>query len=94
MGSNSFLPQYDAAAAEETIKRIQEMNQRMIDSSKSAGRAALDAYEKALQSMVEFQEKVAGASQLDWVSALAAAHGQFIQDVSAAYIKAARESLK
>ncbi|WP_155942937.1 hypothetical protein [Mycobacterium sp. 141] len=40
----------------------------------------------------ETQETVAGASQLDWVSTLASAHAQFIQDVSAAYIKAAQES--
>jgi hypothetical protein len=86
--------QIDSASVEETIKRIEEMNQRMIDSSKSAGRVALDAYEKALQSMLDFQEKVAGGSQLDWVSALAATHAQFISDVSAAYIKATRETLK
>ena len=86
--------QFDTASVEDTVKRIQEMNERMIESSKSAGRVALDAYEKALQSMLDFQEKVAGASQLDWVSALAATHAQFIQDVSAAYIKATRETLK
>jgi hypothetical protein len=94
MGNDSFSPQYDAKAVEDTIKRIEEMNRRMIESSKSAGLVALDAYEKALQSMLEFQEKVAGASQLDWVSALASAHAQFVGDISAAYIKAARESLK
>ena len=44
--------------------------------------------------MLEFQEKVTNASQLDWVSALAATHAQFIQDISAAYIKATRETLK
>jgi len=86
--------QFDAATAEETVKRIDEMNKRMIESAKSAGRVALDAYEKALQSMLDFQEKVAGASQLDWVSALANTHAQFIKDVSAAYIKASRETLK
>jgi Asp/Glu/hydantoin racemase len=86
--------QFDTASVEETIKRIEEMNQRMIESSKSTGRVALDAYEKALESMLDFQEKVAGASQLEWVSALASTHAQFISDVSAAYIKATRETLK
>jgi hypothetical protein len=86
--------QFDAASVEETIKRIEEMNERMIESSKSAGRVGLDAYEKALQSMLDFQEKVTGASQLDWVSALAATHAQFISDVSAASINATRETLK
>ena len=94
MTTSKPVPEFDAATAEETIKRIQEMNERMIESSKSAGRVALAAYEKALQSMLEFQEKVTNASQLDWVSALASTHAQFIQDVSAAYIKATRETLK
>ena len=94
MASSKSFQQFDTASVEDTVKRIQEMNERMIESSKSAGRVALDAYEKALQSMLDFQEKVAGASQLDWVSALAGTHAQFIQDVSAAYIKATRETLK
>jgi hypothetical protein len=94
MATSKSVPQFDTASVDETINRIKEMNDRMIESSKSAGRVALDAYEKALQSMLDFQEKVAGASQLDWVSALASTHAQFVQDVSAAYIKATRETLK
>ena len=94
MATSKSPTKFDAAAVEESVKRIKEMNERMIESSKSAGRVALDAYEKALQSMLDFQENVAGAGQLDWVSALANTHAQFIQDVSAAYIKATRETLK
>jgi hypothetical protein len=65
----------------------------LIKSTKSAGLVTLDAYESALHSMVEFEEKVASASQLDWVSALATTHATFIGDVSASYTKAARELL-
>ncbi len=92
MSDSSFVP--NAAAAEETIKRIREMNERMIESSKTSSLAALDAYEKALEHMLEFSQKVAGASQLDWVSALAATQAQFVQDISGAYVKAARDTLK
>lgn len=94
--SKSFgsLPQYDPAALEEAVGRIREMNERLVESSKSAGRTSLDAYENALQSMLDFQTQIAGGSQLDWVSALATAHAQYIKDVSAAYVKAARENLK
>ena len=88
------IPQFDPATVEEATTRIREMNERLIESSKTAGRVALDAYENALQSMLDFQSRVANASQLDWVSALATTHAQFIKDVSAAYIKAARETLK
>jgi hypothetical protein len=94
MASSGSMPQFNSATLEQTIAHIRELNERMIESSKIAGRAALDAYEKTLKSMLEFEKQMAGASQLDWISALANAHAQFIKDVSASYIEAARETLK
>ena len=67
---------------------------RRGDHRKAAGQASLDTYEKALQSLVDFEQKAATASQLEWVSAVASAHAKFVQDVSAAYVTAAREALK
>jgi hypothetical protein len=84
----------DLPTIEETTQRIRDLNERLIESTKSAGLVTLDAYETALQSMVDFEEKVASATQLDWVSALATTHAKFIGDVSASYTKAARELLK
>ncbi|MDQ2797580.1 MAG: hypothetical protein M3Y06_10520, partial [Actinomycetota bacterium] len=78
-------PTFDLPSAEEATKRIRDLNERLIESSKSAGIVSLDAYEKALQSLVDFEEKVATASQLDWVSAVATTHAKFISDVSASY---------
>ena len=83
----------DLSAYEEAAQRIRDLNERLIESSKQAGNTTLDAYEKALKSLVDFEEKVAGASQLEWVSALAQTHASFVRDVSAAYTKAARELL-
>jgi predicted RNA-binding Zn ribbon-like protein len=82
------------AATEQAQQRIRELTERFIDSAKSAGNQSLDAYEQSLRSLVEFQEKAAGASQLDWVSNIATAHAKFVQDVSAAYVSAARDLLK
>lgn len=69
------------------------MNERIIEGSRAAGNASLDAYEKALENLVQLQEQTAGASQLDWVTALAQAHARYVQDVSKAYTNAARELL-
>jgi hypothetical protein len=86
---------FDAASIDKTVARIREMNERLIESNRAAGRAALDAYEKALRSMADFQERVArGGNQLDWISALASAHTKFVEDISAAYVKAARDTVK
>ena len=82
------------AAGEATTERIRALNERIIESAKAAGQASLDAYEKALQSLVDFEQKAATASQLEWVSAVASAHAKFVQDLSAAYVTAAREALK
>jgi hypothetical protein len=83
----------DLGPYEEAASRIRELNERLIESSKAAGTTTLDAYEKALTTLVTFEEKAAGASQLEWVSALAQTHASFVRDVSTAYTKAARELL-
>ncbi|MDQ6851828.1 MAG: hypothetical protein M3070_18180 [Actinomycetota bacterium] len=85
---------FELPSVEAATERIRDLNERLIISSKSAGLVALDAYEKALQSLVDFEEKVASASQLEWVSALASTHAKFIADVSSSYTKAARDLLK
>jgi hypothetical protein len=82
------------AATEEAVQRIRDLTERFIESAKTAGQVSLDAYEKALQNLVDFQERAANATQLDWVSSIATAHAKFVQDVSAAYVSAAREMLK
>lgn len=88
-------PQIDpAAAAEQSVQHIRDLTEQLIDASKKGGHAALDAYEKALANMVEFEKQAAGASQLDWVTNVAEAHAKFVQDVSAAYVSAARNMIK
>ena len=87
-------PSVDLGSAEEAVKRIRDLNERLIESSKSAGLVALEAYEKSLQSMAEFEEKIATSSQLDWVSTIASTQAKFVQDVSSAYTSAARDLLK
>ncbi len=83
-----------SAATDDAVQRIRELTERFIDAAKTAGNQSLDAYEQSLRTLVEFEERAAGASQLDWVSSIAAAHAKFVQDVSAAYVSAAREMLK
>jgi hypothetical protein len=79
---------------DDAAKRIQDLTDRFISSAKTAGNQSLDAYEQSLRTLVEFQERAAGASQLDWVSSIAAAHAKFVSDVSTAYVSAARDMLK
>lgn len=82
------------ATAEQSVQHIRELTEQLIDATKKGGNAAVDAYERALQNMVDFEKQAAGASQLDWVTNIAQAHAKFVQDVSAAYVSAARDMLK
>jgi hypothetical protein len=81
-------------ATDEAAQQIRDLTERFIESARTAGNQSLDAYEQSLRTLVEFQERAAGASQLDWVSSIASAHAKFVQDVSAAYVSAARSMLK
>lgn len=83
----------DLTSYEDAAARIRELNERLIASSRAAGSTTLEAYEKALESLIGLEEKVAGASQLEWVSAIAQTHAKVVRDISAAYTKAAREML-
>ena len=82
------------SAFEETANRIRELNEKLIQLAKESGQSSLDTYEKALQSLVDFEKSVASRSQLDWVTGLANTHAKFVQDLTGFYINAAREALK
>ena len=78
-------------SVEETTQRMRDLNERLIDSSKSAGLVALDAFEKAVLS---FEQQIASASQLDWVSEAAKTHSKFVSEMTSSYTSAVRDLLK
>jgi hypothetical protein len=86
---NAANENVDAAA-----ERIRELNERIIESSKMAGNAYLDIYEKTLNSIADYQEKVGEQSQVDWVTTIANAQASFTRDLAGAYSSAARSLIK
>jgi hypothetical protein len=78
----------------EAVERIRELNERIIDSSRKAGKAYLDSYEKVLNSIADFEERVGKASQIDWVSAITQAQADFTREVAGIYAGSARDLLK
>ena len=83
----------ESPSFEDAATRIRELNERLIASSSAVGVTTLEAYEQALERLVSLEERVAGATQLEWVSVLAQTHAKVVRDMSAAYAKAAREVL-
>jgi hypothetical protein len=81
-------------AADETTERIRDFNERVIDAGKKAGGAYLDAYEKAAQSLVDYQEQVARQTDVEWVSTIVDAQAKFTRELAKVYVATGRQLLK
>jgi hypothetical protein len=79
----------DAAA-----DRIREVNERIIESSKKAGNVYLDLYEKTLNSIADYQQKVGEQTEVEWVTTVANAQANFTRELATAYTSAARSLIK
>jgi hypothetical protein len=97
-GSAKASSQSTKRAANDTTEaaadRIRDLNERIIESSKKAGNTYLDIYEKTLNSIADYQEKVGEKSDVDWVSTIANAQADFTRNLAGAYTSAARTLLK
>jgi hypothetical protein len=81
-------------ATDATAERIRDLNERIIESGRKAGNTYLDVYEKTLNSIADYQEKVGEQSQVDWVKTITDAQANFTRDLAGAYTSAARTLLK
>lgn len=79
---------------DETVEHIRSFNEELIESAKQAGIFSLDTYEKTLSTLLELEERIGTASQLDWVTELTQAHVAFITEISRPLISAARDALE
>ena len=84
----------DSTVADEAAQRIRELNEQVIEAARSGGTAYLDAYEKPLASIADYQQQLAGASPVDWIQRVVEAQATFTRDVGRLYASAAREFLK
>ena len=79
---------------EATAERIRDLNERILESSRKAGNVYVDIYEKTLNSIADYQEKIGEQSQVDWVTTMANAQADFTRQLTNAYTSAARSVLK
>ena len=78
----------------EAAERYRAINEKLVETGKKTANAALDGYEKTVASYVDFRQQLAKATQLDWVSTVVKAQNEFVTEVNAAYLSAARDVLK
>ena len=79
--------------AEKANEQVRELTERVAGSGRAFGQLALDSYEQAVNTFIEFENKAAEAAPVEWVKAALGAHASFVGDVTGAYVKAARSAL-
>lgn len=79
---------------EENTERVKEFNSAAAESSKAGTRVVVDNYEKAAKSIFEMQRELAGTSQVEWVKNTSNTQIQFAEEVTNAWVKAARQLIK
>jgi hypothetical protein len=78
-----------SATADAAIERIRNLNERIMESVRQGGDAALEAYERTLRTVAEYQES-AGKRGPEWVAGLARAQAAFTRELANASPAAAR----
>jgi hypothetical protein len=86
---NEFTDGFGDAA-----ERYRAVNEKVLETGKKTANAALDGYEKTVASYVDFRQQLAESTQLDWVTTVVKAQNDFLTEVNAAYVSAARDVLK
>jgi hypothetical protein len=79
-----------ARGAEEAAGRIRDLNEQILERIKSGGESALEAYERTLKTVADYQE-AAGRRGAEWVTGLAEAQARFTRELASASPAAARE---
>jgi hypothetical protein len=78
----------------DAAERYRPLNEKLAETGKKTASAALDGYEKTITSYVDFRHQLAEATPLDWITTAVKAQIEFLSEVNAAYISAARDLLK
>jgi hypothetical protein len=80
--------------ADEAVRRIKELNDRLIELTKKNGLTWLEAYEKTLSNLLQLQQRAAASTQIEWINALAKTNADFMSEMSKVYFQTARDQLK
>jgi hypothetical protein len=80
--------------ADEAVKRVKELSDRMIELTRKNGLAWIEAYERVLKEMLQLQERAAAATQIEWINALATTNADFMREMSTVYFQTVRDQMK
>ena len=75
----------------DATEQITQLNERFVDAGKRAGNLYLDSYEKFVEGVTSFQQKLAEQSQNDAVKSVVATQVDATRELTSAYTSAVRE---
>jgi hypothetical protein len=78
---------------EPSVERMQELNERLLETSRRFSKAYLDTTEKTVNGLADLEVKLADATNIEFVSTVASAHAEITRDLAGAYVSTARELL-
>lgn len=93
MATTSTHDKHTTAHLDETVERVREFNEQLVESGRQAGVVLVDTYEKTLKSWADYQDKLADQTHVDAVATIARAQAQYTRTVANASAGAARELL-
>ena len=83
-----------ADVADETIERIRELNEQILEAGKQWGQSFLDAYEQSMRTFADFTLKTGQSTDVEWISHVAKAQADFTREVTRQATEAARRMIK
>jgi hypothetical protein len=76
------------------VERLKALGGPLVDESRRAGTAALDAYERQVKTLTDFQTKVADVVNVEPAASIASAYADLTRELTAAQTSVARALLK
>ncbi|GEL18855.1 hypothetical protein [Pseudonocardia asaccharolytica] len=84
----------DTTDVEAATQRVRELSDQVITQAKQNGLAWLEGYEKVLQNLLDLEEQAAKGTGMEWASALATTHANFVRETSEVFFNALRQQFK
>ena len=75
----------------DAAEQVVELNERLVEAGKRAGNLYLDSYDKLVEGVTSFQQKLADQSHNDAVKSVVATQVDVTRQLASAYTSAARE---
>ena len=81
-------------AIDATFEQFRDSGEKWVNAARRAGNLYLDTYEKAVDSAVDLELKVAEATPQEWLKGLIETQARITRDLTSSYTTTARSLLK